>query len=112
MMQPNREKGMLQTDPPTHYIHYFPGSGPHRRALVVHGLDSNKEFMQIFCSALADDGLEVYAIDLPGHGDSTAGFNGVLARSTVEQAVSYLNPDIAVGHSMGSALLIGLAHGV
>ena len=112
MLQPGREKGLLPTDPPTPYIHYFSGIEPHRRALVVHGLDSNKEFMQIFCSALADDGLEVYAVDLPGHGDSTAAFNGVLARSTLEQAVSYLNPDIAVGHSMGAALLIDLAHDV
>ena len=112
MLQPHREKGMLPTEPPTPYIHYFPGIEPYRRALVVHGLDSNKEFMQIFCSALADDGLEVYAIDLPGHGDSPAGFNGLLARSTLEQAVSILNPDIAVGHSMGAALLIDLAHDV
>src|SRR5712691_2953982 len=112
ILQPSREKGLLPTEPPTPYIHYFPNIEPHRRALVVHGLDSNKEFMQIFCSALADDGLEVYAVDLPGHGDSAAAFNGVLARSTLEQAVSYLNPDIAVGHSMGAALLIDLAHDV
>jgi hypothetical protein len=111
-LQPAREKGILQTAPPTPYIHYISGIDPHRRVLVVHGLDSNKEFMQILCSALADGGFEVYSIDLPGHGDSTANFNGVLARKTLEQAVSLLNPDIAVGHSMGAALLIDLAHEV
>src|SRR6266481_748920 len=53
MLQPGREKGLLPTEPPTPYIHYLSSIEPHRRALVVHGLDSNKEFMQIFCSALA-----------------------------------------------------------
>jgi pimeloyl-ACP methyl ester carboxylesterase len=108
-LEPPREKGILPTNPPTPYIHYVSAGEPHRRALVVHGLDASKELMQFVCSAMADAGFEVYAIDLPGHGDSTAGFDGLLARSAVEQAVSYLNPDIGVGHSMGAALLIDLA---
>jgi pimeloyl-ACP methyl ester carboxylesterase len=111
-LTPAREKGVLQTVPATPYIHYVSGIEPHRRALVVHGLDANKEFMQIFCSGLADAGFEVYAIDLPGHGDSTATFNGLDAAKAVEQSVSLLNPDIAVGHSMGAALLIDVAHEV
>jgi pimeloyl-ACP methyl ester carboxylesterase len=111
-LQPAQEKGILPTNPPTPYIHYISRFEPHRRALVVHGLDSNKEFMQIFSAALADAGVEVYAIDFPGHGDSSAGFNGLLARSALEQAVSIVKPDIAVGHSMGAALLIDLAHEV
>jgi pimeloyl-ACP methyl ester carboxylesterase len=111
-LQPPRETGTLPTNPPTPYIHYISHVEPHSRALVVHGLDANKEFMQIFSSALADAGVEVYAIDLPGHGDSIAGFNGLLARSVLERAVSIVKPDIAVGHSMGAALLIDLAHEV
>jgi pimeloyl-ACP methyl ester carboxylesterase len=111
-LEPARQNGILPTNPPTPYIHYSSAAEPHRRVLVVHGLDANKEFMQIFCSALADAGFEVFAIDLPGHGDSTTGFNGLLARGAVEQAVSYLHPDVAAGHSMGAALLIDLAHDV
>jgi pimeloyl-ACP methyl ester carboxylesterase len=111
-LEPAREKGIIPISPPTPYIHYIAATEPHRRVLVVHGLDSNKEFMQIFSSALADAGFEVYAVDLPGHGDSTAEFNGLLARRALERAVSYLNPDVAVGHSMGAALLIDLAHDV
>jgi len=111
-LEPAREKGTLVANPPTPYIHYISSTESHRRVLVVHGLDSNKEFMQIFCAALADAGFEVYAIDLPGHGDSTSGFDGLLARVAVEHAVSYLNPDVAVGHSMGASLLIDLAHDV
>jgi pimeloyl-ACP methyl ester carboxylesterase len=113
-LQPPRETGILPTQPPTPYIHYpakaEPGAKPAQRVLVVHGLNANKEFMQLFSSALHDAGFDVYAIDLPGHGDSSARFNGVLAGKVVEQAVSILKPDIAAGHSMGAALLIDLAH--
>ena len=109
-LQPRQESGTLPTQPATPYFHYLPGGQPLARALVVHGLNSNKAFMQLFCAALADAGFEVYAIDLPGHGDSTAGFNGVLAESALNQAVTSLMPDIAIGHSMGGSLLIDLAH--
>jgi pimeloyl-ACP methyl ester carboxylesterase len=68
--------------------------------------------MQLFSSALNDAGFEVYTIDLPGHGDSADGFNGVLADRVLGQVVSMLNPDIAAGHSMGASLLIDLAHRV
>jgi pimeloyl-ACP methyl ester carboxylesterase len=111
-LEPHLETETLPTDPPTPYIHYVSGTKPAERALVVHGLDGNKEFMQLFCSALNDAGFEVYAIDLPGHGDSNAGFNGVLAGRVLEQVVSILKPDIAAGHSMGASLLIDLTHRV
>jgi pimeloyl-ACP methyl ester carboxylesterase len=111
-LRPKQETGLLPTHPPTSYIHYFSDDASNQRVLVVHGLDSNKEFMQIFCAALADADFEVYAIDLPGHGDSTANFNGVLASNVIEQTVALLKPDIAIGHSMGAALLIDLAHQV
>jgi pimeloyl-ACP methyl ester carboxylesterase len=111
-LQPPRETGTLPTHPPTPYIHYLSNAKPAQRALVVHGFSGNKEFMQLFSSALNDAGFEVYAIDLPGHGDSAAGFNGVLADRVVDEVVSMLNPDIAAGHSMGASLLIDLAHRV
>ncbi len=111
-LEPVREDGFLPIEPPTPYIRYIPDIEPRTRVLVVHGLNANKEFMQILCAALADSGFEVYNIDLPGHGDSPAGFNGVLARRTLEQAVSRLNPDAAIGHSLGAGLLLDLAHDV
>ncbi|HEY2380593.1 MAG TPA: alpha/beta fold hydrolase [Terriglobia bacterium] len=109
-LEPRRETGTLPTQPPTPYFRYFSGAQAAPRVLVVHGLNSNKAFMQIFCAALADAGFEAYAIDLPGHGDSNVGFNAVLADRVLDQAVSLLNPDIAIGHSMGASLLIDLAH--
>ena len=96
-LQPPEENGVLPTNPPTPYIHYISQNQPHRRALVVHGLDSSKEFMQIFSSALADAGVEVYAIDLPGHGDSTAALT--LRPSSIAYSASALPCASAAGRS-------------
>lgn len=111
-LQPRRETGTLATQPPTPYFHYFPTRQGAQRVLVVHGLNSNKAFMQILCAALTDAGFDVYAVDLPGHGDSNARFNAVVADEVLDQVVSILKPDIAIGHSMGASLLIDLAHHV
>jgi pimeloyl-ACP methyl ester carboxylesterase len=107
-LEPVREDGMLDISPPTPFYHYLPAGKPNGRALVVHGLDSNKEFMQIFCAALADAGAEAYAIDLPGHGDSAVPFNALDASRTIENAVERLKPDTIVGHSLGAGLILDL----
>jgi hypothetical protein len=79
--------------------------------LVVHGLNASKEFMQMFCAALADAGFDVYAIDLPGHGDSPVGFTASLARDAVAQSLDYLGAvNIVVGHSLGAGLLLDVAN--
>jgi pimeloyl-ACP methyl ester carboxylesterase len=108
-LEPARENGVLDITPPTPFYRYLPAGKPYGRALVVHGLDSNKEFMQIFCAALADAGFEAYAIDLPGHGDSTVPFNTLDASRTIENAVERLKPDTIVGHSLGAGLILDLA---
>jgi len=108
-LEPVRERGLLPIQPATPYIRYLPQGESRYRALVVHGLNSSKEFMHILSDALADVGFEVYAIDLPGHGDSAVGFNAILARQVVEQAIRQLNPDTAIGHSLGAGLLLDLA---
>jgi pimeloyl-ACP methyl ester carboxylesterase len=98
--------------PPTPYSHYS-AAGPSSRAriLVVHGLDANKSVMNMFCAALADAGFDVYSIDLPGHGDSAAAFEGTLARDAVASVLNRLGGDvIAIGHSMGSGLLLDIAN--
>lgn len=67
--------------------------------------------MQVFSAALADAGFDVYSIDLPGHGDSIAGFSATRARSVVAQALDQLGAvDVAVGHSLGAGLLLDLAN--
>jgi len=66
--------------------------------------------MHLFAAALADGGFEVYAIDLPGHGDSSAGFTADRARSVIAQSLDRLgHMDVVVGHSLGAGLLLDLA---
>ena len=106
----NREVAVFDTNPPTPYFHYSPTGTSRGRILVVHGLDASKNGMNILCYALADAGFEVFAMDLPGHGDSTAGFTIFGARDAIAQVLDRLGPDTAVlGHSLGGALLLDIA---
>ncbi|HEX4998666.1 MAG TPA: alpha/beta fold hydrolase [Terriglobia bacterium] len=106
-----RDTGVFQVDPPTPYVHYSPVGQSRGRVLVVHGLDASKELMNLFSQSLVDAGFEVYAIDLPGHGDSTVPFNGIVARNAVAAVLDTLTePVIVAGHSMGAALLLDLAN--
>ena len=110
---PEIERGVLPLDPATPYLRFTPDSSPSATAVLVHGLNSNKEFMQTFAMALTDVGVETYAIDLPGHGDSSAPFNYSDSRRVVDTLLDWIEPGpgnlIVVGHSMGGALLTDLA---
>jgi pimeloyl-ACP methyl ester carboxylesterase len=107
----NRDSGIFDTDLPTPYSHYTPTGTFLGRVLVVHGLNANRNVMNILCYALADAGFEAFAIDLPGHGESRAGFNGVRAFDVVRQVLDRLGPDtIVLGHSLGGALLLDIAN--
>jgi hypothetical protein len=108
-LEPRREDGVLVAEPPIPYFRYLPAAESRGRVLVIPGLNSNKEFMQVFSAALSDAAFDVYTIDLPGHGDSPAPFNAVTSRETVEDAFRLVQPDIAIGHSMGGSLLLDLA---
>jgi len=108
-LQPPSTTGILQTNPPTPYIQVYPASGSRQRVLVVHGLDSSKNTMQLISDALADGGFDVYNIDLPGHGDSQVGFEAGFARETLRRVVAEIKPDIVLGHSLGAGLLLDLS---
>ncbi|HYR84243.1 MAG TPA: alpha/beta fold hydrolase [Terriglobia bacterium] len=109
-LEPRRESGIFQIDPPTPYIHYLPSSTPRGRVLVVHGLDVSKEIMQSTSAALADGGFEVYNIDLPGHGDSPVGFQALLAEQAIQNVLAQIGEDsIVLGHSLGGGLLLDLS---
>jgi pimeloyl-ACP methyl ester carboxylesterase len=104
-----RQFGVFAADPQTPYFHYAPQGQRLGRVLVVHGLDANKEMMNLLCLGLSDAGFEVYSVDLPGHGDSKVGFNAVVARQAVNAVLDTLGPDtIVIGHSLGGALLLDL----
>ena len=109
-LEPQHESGILNVSPPTPYIHYYGGNPPAGRVLVVHGLDVSKEIMGLFSSALADAGFEVYAIDLPGHGDSRTTFQTEAAAEAIRSVNTLLGEKtIVVGHSLGAGLLLDLA---
>ena len=83
---------------------------PTGTAILVHGLNSNKEFMQSFGMALAESGFDVYAFDLPGHGDSGEGFTFELSSLVLERVIDHVGGEpLLVGHSLGGSLLIDLA---
>lgn len=109
-LEPRRETGTLQIKPPTPYIHYSPAPTSRGRVLVVHGLDASKETMQLLSAALTDGGFEVFAIDLPGHGDSRAGFDASFAEQAIGNVFAHLGEDtLVLGHSLGAGLLLDLA---
>jgi pimeloyl-ACP methyl ester carboxylesterase len=65
--------------------------------------------MQLISAALVDGGFDVYNIDLPGHGDSAAGFEAGLAREALRAVVAEIRPRVVLGHSLGAGLLLDLA---
>jgi dienelactone hydrolase len=102
-----RETGVFNVDPPTPYFHYPASGGVRGRVLAIHGLNANKSMLNLLSRALADSGLEVFTIDLPGHGRSTAPFNAVQARQAVAQVLDQLGPaTLVLGHSLGGGLLL------
>jgi pimeloyl-ACP methyl ester carboxylesterase len=109
--KPESVRGTLPLAPPTPYVRFIPESQATATAIVLHGLNSNKEFMQTLAMALADADIEVYVIDLPGHGDSSARFTYTDSLRVVENLVGTLEGelDIVIGHSMGGSLLADLA---
>ena len=111
-LEPNWQKGILPTEPPTPYIHYSPDATQESRGivLVVHGLDATKETMRTISASLVDAGFEVYTIDLPGHGDSPVGFDANTAREAIRHVLLHIGPEsIVLGHSLGAGLLLDLA---
>jgi len=105
-----RQSGTFATDPPSPYVHYTPQGRELGQILVVHGLDSSKEMMNLLSLGLSDAGFNVYAMDLPGHGDSKVGFNAILAGQAINAALDSLGPNtIVIGHSLSGALLLDLA---
>ena len=79
------------------------GSGSHPIALMAHGVTASKETLFRFGEALACAGFVCYAVDLPGHGESSRRFSprdnaGILSQIARELG----SVDVFVGHSMGA----------
>jgi pimeloyl-ACP methyl ester carboxylesterase len=86
-------------------------------AIVIHGLSSNRRIMRETGNWLLFNGLRVYLIDLPGHGDNAEPFTYARAEQCATEAVEALarrgeiSPEntILVGHSMGGTIAVRLA---
>lgn len=95
--------------PRQHVIHQFnPKDKPRAKVLVTHGWTSQSLFMVQMIGALIDDGLQVYAIDFPAHGESKG--LSIHWRDSVDiilEAVEQMGPfDAVIGHSYGGAMLL------
>ncbi len=90
---------------------------PPGTVIVLHGLSANRRIMMYLASEFAGHGLQVYSLDLPGHGDNTDAFSFAKAAECATAAVESLSRSgkidpsktIVVGHSMGGAIAIGMA---
>ncbi|WP_203184153.1 alpha/beta fold hydrolase [Streptomyces pratensis] len=78
-----------------------------RTAVLVHGIMTNSRTWNRVAPAIADHGYRVVAVDLRGHGASGRADNytpAALAADLLETLSS--SPDLAIGHSLGSAALL------
>jgi pimeloyl-ACP methyl ester carboxylesterase len=87
--------------------------------VVVHGLTGNRDDWGPVARRLLNDGFEVVAVELRGHGDSTPGADGYGAKrlaADLAQVLSALDlrDVVLVGHSMGAmaAMTMTLEHPV
>jgi pimeloyl-ACP methyl ester carboxylesterase len=91
-------------------------AAPPRVALLVHGMAGSSRTWSRVASALAEAGWRVVGVDLRGHGDSppieatvTREQMGADVAETIE-ALGLQPVDAVVGHSLGAAVTIELAH--
>ncbi|MEI7032841.1 alpha/beta fold hydrolase [Streptomyces pratensis] len=82
------------------------GDGP-RTAVLVHGIMTDSRTWNRVAPAVADRGYRVIAVDLRGHGASGRGETYTPAALAVDLLDTLPPaPDLAIGHSLGSAALL------
>lgn len=82
-------------------------------AILVHGKQCNRAMMTQLARYLAAGGVDVFTIDLPGHGQSQHAFSLPTAMAATEDAVadiierSKVRPGnlVLIGHSFGATVL-------
>ncbi|MFB6722938.1 alpha/beta fold hydrolase [Kribbella sp. NPDC056345] len=80
------------------------GEGDHV-AVLLHGMMGSAQQFWRLGPALADRGYRAIAVDLPGHGNSPAAHGDLAAWAAAVMEVVPPNPDLALGHSLGGAVL-------
>lgn len=89
------------------------GVGEAGRALVVHGWRSRTEYMKTIVEGFRAAGFRVFAIDLPGHGQSAGRRLTILkAVEALATAAQWFGPfEIVAGHSFGGAVAVAAIAG-
>jgi pimeloyl-ACP methyl ester carboxylesterase len=116
-----REDFLLSTDngchTPVTLIQPVSDVTPAGSVILLHGLSANRKLMMYLAEDFAGHGFRAYALDLPGHGDSTDPFTFARAQFCATLAVDALTREgkidpattALVGHSMGGAIAIRMA---
>lgn len=83
------------------------GGGRRGTALLAHGVTASKETLAVLAEALAREGFDCVALDLPAHGESSVplrepgGMNDAL-EAGARALTGTSSVDVIVGHSMGA----------
>lgn len=79
------------------------GSGT-KKVLLLHGWQSRGTALRGFVPGLLKKGFEVYALDAPGHGESTGSACSVRLYAEAVETMVHINPEIStvISHSIGS----------
>src|SRR5271156_5044245 len=64
---------------------------PPGTVILLHGLSANRRIMKYLASEFAGHGLQVYALDFPGHGENTDPFSFARARQCATAVVAALS---------------------
>ena len=89
------------------------GKGEVGRVLVVHGWRSRTEYMKTVIDGFRAAGFRVFAIDLPGHGQSAGRRLTIMkAVDALVTAAQWFGPfDVVAGHSFGGAVAVNAVAG-
>ena len=89
------------------------GAGEAGRVLVVHGWRSRTEYMKTIVEGFRAAGFRVFAVDLPGHGQSAGRRLTVMkAADALATAAQWFGPfDVVAGHSFGGAVTVAAVAG-
>jgi pimeloyl-ACP methyl ester carboxylesterase len=93
------------------------GTTPQGSVVLFHGISANKKIMSYLAQGFGEQGLRVFAPDLPGHGRSPGPFSPARAEQCSEALVRELllrgaisaDRTVFAGHSMGGAIAVRIA---